>query len=135
MRTSIVFVGVEEEGVFLTSMRVVNNSYTIVSDGISVGIKILFVPTGFYGQQTAVDTTHTEYRRFLRVPVDGVAVALPVLHGFTVVDMFFLRVIRAMLLNVMFKSYLRRKRHALETLKGRRPKPAIVDRVIDVVLK
>lgn len=49
--------------------------------------------------------------------------------------MFIIRVFRALLLKIIFKSYLRRKMYALEILKGRKPKISIIDRIINILLK
>lgn len=49
--------------------------------------------------------------------------------------MYFLRVVRALLLKIIFKSYLRRKIYALEKLKGKKPKYSISDRFINLLLK
>lgn len=49
--------------------------------------------------------------------------------------MFLFRVVRTLLLKMLFKSYLRRKVYALEKLKGRKPKLLFVDRFINVLLK
>lgn len=49
--------------------------------------------------------------------------------------MFVLRVYRTLLLKCIFKSYLRRKKYALDKLKGKRPKISITDRFINALLK
>lgn len=49
--------------------------------------------------------------------------------------MFIFRIIHVLWLKIIFKCYLRRKRYALEKLKGRKPKLSILDCCINFFLK